>query len=35
MVNGAPTNIKENVDNATADDIDAKLKDAGDDVEII
>jgi large subunit ribosomal protein L7/L12 len=35
MVDSAPANIKENVDKATADDIAAKLKDAGADVEII
>ncbi|HMN33143.1 MAG TPA: 50S ribosomal protein L7/L12 [Chitinophagaceae bacterium] len=35
LVDGAPGNVKENVDKATADDIAAKLKDAGADVEII
>jgi len=35
LVDGAPQNVKENVDKATADDIAAKLKDAGADVEII
>lgn len=35
MVDGAPQNVKENVDKATAEDIAAKLKDAGADVEII
>ena len=35
LVDGAPTNVKENVDKATADDIAGKLKDAGADVEII
>ncbi len=35
LVDGAPGNIKENVDKATADDIATKLKDAGADVEII
>jgi large subunit ribosomal protein L7/L12 len=35
MVDGAPQNVKENVDKATAEDVAAKLKDAGADVEII
>lgn len=35
MVDSAPGNIKENVDKATADDIAAKLKEAGAEVEII
>ena len=35
LVDGAPANIKENVSKAEADDIAAKLKDAGADVEII
>ena len=35
LVDGAPGNIKENVDKATADDIANKLKEAGADVEII
>ncbi len=35
LVDGAPGNVKENVDKATADDIAAKLKDAGAEVEII
>ncbi|MEZ5047881.1 MAG: 50S ribosomal protein L7/L12 [Chitinophagaceae bacterium] len=35
MVDGAPQNVKENVDKATAEDIAAKLKDAGAEVEII
>lgn len=35
LVDGAPGNVKENVDKATADDIAAKLKEAGADVEII
>ena len=35
MVDGAPANVKENVDKATADDIAAKLKEAGAEVEII
>lgn len=35
LVDGAPTNVKENVDKATADDIAGKLKEAGADVEII
>ncbi len=35
LVDGAPGNVKENVDKATADDIAAKLKDAGADVEIV
>jgi large subunit ribosomal protein L7/L12 len=35
LVDGAPGNIKENVDKATADDIAAKLKEAGAEVEII
>ncbi len=35
LVDSAPGNVKENVDKATADDIAAKLKDAGADVEII
>jgi len=35
LVDGAPQNVKENVDKATADDIAAKLKEAGADVEII
>jgi large subunit ribosomal protein L7/L12 len=35
LVDGAPGNIKENVDKATAEDIAAKLKEAGADVEII
>mgnify|MGYP001343025637 CR=1 FL=1 len=35
MVDSAPGNVKENVDKATAEDIAAKLKDAGADVEII
>lgn len=35
MVDGAPQNVKENVDKATAEDIANKLKDAGADVEII
>lgn len=35
MVDGAPQNVKENVDKATADSIAAALKEAGADVEII
>lgn len=35
LVDKAPGNIKENVDKATADDMVAKLKDAGADVEVI
>jgi large subunit ribosomal protein L7/L12 len=35
LVDGAPANVKENVSKAEADDIAAKLKDAGADVEII
>ncbi len=35
LVDGAPGNVKENVDKATADDIAAKLKEAGADVEIV
>lgn len=35
MVDGAPQNVKENVDKATAEDIANKLKEAGADVEII
>jgi large subunit ribosomal protein L7/L12 len=35
LVDGAPGNIKDNVDKATADDIANKLKEAGADVEII
>ncbi|MBK8685980.1 MAG: 50S ribosomal protein L7/L12 [Chitinophagaceae bacterium] len=35
LVDGAPGNVKENVDKATADDIAGKLKEAGADVEII
>lgn len=35
MVDGAPQNVKENVDKATAEDIAAKLKEAGAEVEII
>jgi large subunit ribosomal protein L7/L12 len=35
LVDGAPTNVKENVDKATADDIAGKLKEAGADVEVI
>ena len=35
MVDSAPGNVKENVDKATAEDIAAKLKEAGADVEII
>lgn len=35
LVDSAPGNIKENVSKAEADDIVAKLKDAGADVEII
>jgi large subunit ribosomal protein L7/L12 len=35
MVDGAPQNVKENVDKATAEDIASKLKDAGADVEIV
>ncbi len=35
MVDGAPKNIKENVSKAEADDIAAKLKEAGADVEVI
>ena len=35
LVDSAPGNVKENVDKATADDIAAKLKDAGADVEIV
>lgn len=34
LVDGAPGTIKENVDKATADDIAAKLKEAGAEVEI-
>jgi large subunit ribosomal protein L7/L12 len=35
IVDGAPTNVKENVDKATAEDMAAKLKEAGADVELI
>ena len=35
IVDGAPGNIKENVDKATAEDIASKLKEAGAEVEII
>lgn len=35
LVDGAPTNVKENIAKAEADDIAAKLKDAGAEVEII
>jgi large subunit ribosomal protein L7/L12 len=35
LVDGAPQNVKENVDKATAEDVANKLKDAGADVEII
>jgi len=35
LVDSAPSNIKENVDKATADDVAGKLKDAGAEVEII
>ncbi len=35
LVDAAPGNIKENVDKATAEDMAAKLKDAGADVEIV
>jgi large subunit ribosomal protein L7/L12 len=35
LVDGAPKNIKENVSKAEADDIAAKLKEAGADVEVI
>lgn len=35
LVDGAPGNVKENVDKATAEDIAAKLKEAGADIEII
>lgn len=35
LVDGAPKPIKEGVDKATADDLAAKLKDAGADVEIV
>lgn len=35
MVDGAPKNIKENIAKAEAEDIAAKLKEAGADVEII
>jgi large subunit ribosomal protein L7/L12 len=35
MVDGAPKNVKENVSKAEADDIAAKLKEAGAEVEII
>ncbi len=35
LVDGAPGNVKENVDKATAEDIAAKLKEAGAEVEII
>ncbi len=35
LVDGAPGNVKENVDKATADDIAAKLKEAGAEVEIV
>ena len=34
LVDGAPGNVKENVDKATAEDIAAKLKEAGAEVEI-
>lgn len=35
LVDGAPGNVKENVDKATAEGIAAKLKEAGADVEIV
>jgi large subunit ribosomal protein L7/L12 len=35
LVDGAPKNIKENVSKAEADDLAAKLKEAGAEVEII
>jgi large subunit ribosomal protein L7/L12 len=35
LVDGAPTNVKEKVSKAEADDLAAKLKDAGAEVEII
>jgi large subunit ribosomal protein L7/L12 len=35
LVDGAPANVKENVSKAEADDIAAKLKEAGAEVEII
>jgi large subunit ribosomal protein L7/L12 len=35
LVDGAPKPVKEGVDKATADDLVAKLKDAGADVEIV
>jgi large subunit ribosomal protein L7/L12 len=35
IVDSAPTNVKENVDKATAEDMATKLKDAGADVELI
>jgi len=35
LVDGAPKPIKEGVDRATADDIAAKLKEAGADVEVV
>lgn len=35
LVDGAPGNVKENVDKATAEDIAAKLKDAGAEVELV
>jgi large subunit ribosomal protein L7/L12 len=35
LVDGAPANVKENVSKAEADDLAAKLKDAGAEVEII
>jgi large subunit ribosomal protein L7/L12 len=35
IVDSAPTNVKENIDKATAEDMMTKLKDAGADVELI
>jgi large subunit ribosomal protein L7/L12 len=35
LVDGAPKNVKENVSKAEADDVAAKLKEAGADVEVI
>lgn len=35
MVDGAPKNVKENVSKAEADDVAAKLKEAGAEVEVI
>jgi large subunit ribosomal protein L7/L12 len=35
LVDGAPANVKENVSKAEADDLAAKLKDAGAEIEII